>query len=619
MAGLFGIIPFRRPVDDDNSRMEPLFARMAERLAHQPGQHIERWADPESGIFLGRVGLPHVNPTAWPILCETATGPVSLFASGSVSQLPPSGSSLDHGFFRELHGFYATVCLRQESRAAFLAVDRRSSVPVYYAQVGNLLVFAPEVKALLAMEDLRNEVDLGAMATFLVCGYLLGRQTLFQSIRRLRAGELLRIADGTVTRQRYWRYDPGSAVGNVNEDELREEVGRRVAASVARNLGDPAKTVLFLSGGCDSRGLLGAALDQVGGDGSRVNTVTWGASEGPPESDCAIANRIASTFQLRHRFIQRHTRNYPEAFARVNYLVDALSDVPAFHPHEYSVMEELRAAGIERVFRGDQVFVPWDHRPRSPDAALSQIYVRRLRDAQGAAGCVRPEWYETLCEAGDEAYDEARSEIEDVDPEERLDRVYYAHRLEGYLNTASYFKQFAVDQRNVLLDEGILDLMPSIPARLRGDKYLFTQAMARAYPRLWQFPIATKDNLENWQLLLGTDGPVRSFAVEQFADRNSGIWNYLDRDGLLRVLNGLVPRKRSLAATLRHRVRSSVKRVFHAMPHGIVMAVQERRIVRREYQIRPDKLLLRALTLKYWHDTFVASKQSVIHPTANPV
>jgi hypothetical protein len=606
MPGLFGIIPLRRPAQDEIAPLELLFDRMVERLLHQPRQRIDRWTDSHSGTFLGRVGLSTVNPTAWPMLWESSTGRDSLFVSGSVLQLPASRRSFDHAFFRELHGFHATVALKPQTATAYVAVDRRSSVPIYYAQVGNLLVFAPEVKALLAWEELRCDVDLGAMGIFLVCGYMLGRQTLFQSIRRLRAGELLRITDGSLTREWYWRYEPGSAVGKVNEDELREEVGRRVAASVARNLHDPAKTVTFLSGGCDSRAIVGATLDCVGGDGSRVNTVTWGASEGPPESDCSIAGRIASAFGLQHRFIQRHTRQYPEAFARVNYLVDALSDVPAFHPHEFSVMEELRDAGIERVFRGDQVFVPWGHRRRSPEGALAQVYIRRLRDAQGAADCIQPDWYSTLCGACDEVYDDARSEVEHVDPEERLDRVYYSHRLEGYLNTASYYKQFAVDQRNVLLDENILDLMPCIPARLRGDKHLFVKAMARNYPRLWQFPLATRDNLENWRQLLGTDGPVRSFAREQFNDRNSGIWEYLDRDGLLRVLNGLVPRKRSLVATLRHGVRSSVKRVFHAMPHGFISAVQERRTTNRAFEIRPDKLLLRALTLKYWHDTFVS-------------
>ena len=54
--------------------------------------------------------------------------------------------------------------------------------------------------------------------------------------------------------------------------------------------------------------------------------------------------------------------------------------------------------------------------------------------------------------------------------------------MQGYLHTASYYKQFAVDQRNVLLDEGILDLMARIPDPLRADKYLYFQAMVLRLP-----------------------------------------------------------------------------------------------------------------------------------------
>ena len=34
-------------------------------------------------------------------------------------------------------------------------------------------------------------------------------------------------------------------------------------------------------------------------------------------------------------------------------------------------------------------------------------------------------------------------------------------------------------------------------------------------------------------------------------------------------------------------------------------------MTRAGYQLRADKLVLRALTLKHWHDTFVGSRQSV--------
>ena len=85
---------------------------------------------------------------------------------------------------------------------------------------------------------------------------------------------------GRANRRAYWRFAPGSHSEGHRELDLEEELSGLVRASARRHLGDPAKTIIFLSGGADSRGILGAALDAVGGDGHLLNTVSSGVSEG---------------------------------------------------------------------------------------------------------------------------------------------------------------------------------------------------------------------------------------------------------------------------------------------------------------------------------------------------
>jgi hypothetical protein len=65
-----------------------------------------------------------------------------------------------------------------------------------------------------------------------------------------------------------------------------------------------------------------------------------------------------------------------------------------------------------------------------------------------------------------------------------------------------------LDQRNVLLDEPILDFLARVPQPPRFDKQLYREAMLRTYPQLARFPAARRDNLEDWTALLAAETPV---------------------------------------------------------------------------------------------------------------
>jgi asparagine synthetase B (glutamine-hydrolysing) len=439
---------------------------------------------------------------------------------------------------------------------------------------------------------------------------LLGDQTLFRSARRLRGGEVLRCEGGQVVRETYWRYAPGSAVDRAPSDDLGRELGRLVGAATARHLGDPERTILFLSGGADSRGILGGALAAVGGRAAALNTVSWGADEGPADSDVAVAAAIARGVGTNHRFIRRQVEHYRESFTRVNRLVDALSEIAAFHPHEHQIMADLRAAGFERALRGDEVF-GWSYPARTLSGALALVKLRRLREAQDAGAAIRPEQRASLDEASDRAIDAALDEVRGLDPNQAKDCLYFAHRLQCYLHPASYYKQVELDQRNVLLDEPILDFLSRVPEPLRFDKWLYRDAMARTYPELARFPSAGRDNLENWTALLAADTPVRAYALEELSDRSSGIWEYLDPAALRGMVEALArtpagspgPRSRP-----RIRVRPLARRVLETVAPGLAFRIQTRRYARSAFRLGPANLVLRAMVLKDWHDTFVAKR-----------
>ena len=309
-----------------------------------------------------------------------------------------------------------------ESATTLLVSDCRASVPIFYAQTGSWLFFAPEVKALLVAPSVSREVDLAAVAGLMAQGHVLGGQTTFRAVRRLRAGELLRIGHGRIAREVYWTFEPGSAVDHVPSEDLVREFGELIEAAIARHLGDPEKTIIFLSGGADSRGILGGALAAVSGKGGRLRTISWGAFPDLLHSDVVVARQLASHVGTRHSFRERTITDFVERFTELNRLSDGLSELAALHPGEYRIMVDLRVDGFQRALRGDEVF-GWSTFAATYEEALRLVRLRRLRDAPGLAAVIRPERYASLCEASDAAVEEALHEVRDVQPNQAKDRL----------------------------------------------------------------------------------------------------------------------------------------------------------------------------------------------------
>jgi hypothetical protein len=266
-------------------------------------------------------------------------------------------------------------------------------------------------------------------------------------------------------------------------------------------------------------------------------------------------------------------------------------------------MRILSEDGFLRVLRGDEVF-GWRIRVYSMSGALAEVGLRRLKGLQRIAEYTHPNVYRELCDASDEAINSALKPVLDLEPNDAKDHLYFAHRLQGYLNTAAYFKQLLLDHRNVLLDESLLDFLAMVPTRLRIDKLLYRRAMARKYPALWKFDVARRNNLEDWSRLLVEETQVRRFALQQLDDEKSGIWDYFDPRALRRVLDSLTPgntERQTIGVGWRNR-RATLKKALFSIAPPIAALIRAQNVSRR---LEPNKALMRVLVLKHWHDTFV--------------
>src|SRR5213594_389294 len=141
-------------------------------------------------------------------------------------------------------------------RRLLLARDRLGIKPLYYARTDRELLFASEIKALLAASPIRAEFNEAVLPEYLATRFVAGEETFFRGIRKLLPGRTLSwsLADGFRER-RYWRLPFVTDDSPAELQERASHLRTRLEAAVRSHLMSDVPLGLFLSGGLDSSGL----------------------------------------------------------------------------------------------------------------------------------------------------------------------------------------------------------------------------------------------------------------------------------------------------------------------------------------------------------------------------
>ena len=110
------------------------------------------------------------------------------------------------GFPRALRGKFCVAIWDEPRRRLVLARDRLGVKPLYWGRAGDLVVFASELKAVLASGLMSTELDLEAIDLYLNLGYTPGPRTPLAAVHKLAPGAVLVIERGEVKEERYWEY-----------------------------------------------------------------------------------------------------------------------------------------------------------------------------------------------------------------------------------------------------------------------------------------------------------------------------------------------------------------------------------------------------------------------------
>ncbi|MCY4662991.1 MAG: asparagine synthase (glutamine-hydrolyzing) [Acidobacteria bacterium] len=253
-----------------------------------------------------------------------------------------------------LHGQFGFAVWDQEKRTLMLARDRLGIKPVYYAWAGTRLVFASEIKAILATGAVTPEVDLQSLYHYVGYEFVPAPATMFRGIRKLPAGHRLVVSGGTSLVEPYWKVDVEPV--DVSEAECIRTIRQLLGEAVEQRLMSEVPLGVFLSGGLDSTAVLAYACQATD---RRLPTFTIGYADGS-FSEWEHARRAARHYGTTHHEIVIDPIT-PELIEKaVWHLDEPMTDLSSIPFHILCRQARGHATVCLSGEGGDEVFVGYD-------------------------------------------------------------------------------------------------------------------------------------------------------------------------------------------------------------------------------------------------------------------
>jgi asparagine synthase (glutamine-hydrolysing) len=196
--------------------------------------------------------------------------------------------------FRKAHGQWAVALWDRSRRTFYLGRDRIGISPIFYAEADGWLLWASEIKSLLASGLITARPDIRGLDYFFNFFCLPSRHTLFEGIRSVEPGHYLRVHEGRVTQHRYWDLDFPDAGAERRYDNNPQAAARELEnilrGAIRRRLVGEVPLSCYLSGGLDSTVLLGLATQERG---APIPSFTIGLEGSGPSNESSKAAESA--------------------------------------------------------------------------------------------------------------------------------------------------------------------------------------------------------------------------------------------------------------------------------------------------------------------------------------
>lgn len=363
MPGIAGIVDSKERLD-----LKQKIDGMLCSMSHETWYVVDQFH--RSPIALGRAGLGIIDRSPQPVFNQN--GSLCLVMCGEIYDCPgglatirkgiehPSYTNHAHlmlgliekhgiGVVKDVNGSFALALWDFPTETLTLANDRYGLRPLYYFWKDDLFIFASEMKSILTCPDVGRKVDIQALSEFLSLSAILGDKTLFDKIKTLSPASVLTLRNGNLKKENYWTLNLKHPPGVFNKKEKLNRLHHMVKQAVKRQVDDDLPKALSLSGGLDSRTILGAVAEL----GYKIPTFTFGI-EGCP--DQKLAKDIADAVGMENRFFEL-SPDFLKKWAKPGvYSTEGMNNCVNFHGIEFVPEIRKKASVVINGFLGGELF-----------------------------------------------------------------------------------------------------------------------------------------------------------------------------------------------------------------------------------------------------------------------
>lgn len=268
-----------------------------------------------------------------------------------------------------LQGMFAIALWDEAEGRLLLARDRLGVKPLYWAPVGEGIVYASEPGAILASGLVEPRADLRAVLDYLTLQYVPPPRTGFAGIRKLAPGERLVYEAGRARIERYWQLS-FSKTDDGSEEEALERLDSLLGEATRERLVADVPLGAFLSGGIDSS----LVVSYMAEASSRVKTFSIDFPEAG-FSEGEHARRVAEIYATEHEDRLLEPAMVPLVADAVRHAGEPFADSSAIPTLLLSRMTKERVTVALSGDGGDEAF-----------AGYRRYLVARVADRLAPAG-----------------------------------------------------------------------------------------------------------------------------------------------------------------------------------------------------------------------------------------
>lgn len=248
-------------------------------------------------------------------------------------------------FVQKIRGMFSFAIWDEKEQQLIAARDRFGEKPFYYALTpGGEIVYASEIKAILASGLIEPELSTESLTHFLKHLYVHPHHSIYKNIFVLPPAHYLAYKNGELTIKRYW--DLPKQQLKISPTEAKEEYFRLMQKAVSDQLIADVPVACFLSGGLDS-----STITALASMATKHKLTTISFSFGKSKSELQYSREISAKYNTENIELHQDDFDIASWFVKMNTIYDEpfadSSNIPTY------LISQMGAKDFKVILTGD--------------------------------------------------------------------------------------------------------------------------------------------------------------------------------------------------------------------------------------------------------------------------